>query len=124
MTAGVMTLLIAICGGLGAGTRFGVDETIRRHEHRFPVGTMLINISGSLLLGWIAGWTASGLPGMVSNLAGTGYLGGYTTFSTACLEVVRLARDRRVTAALAHAVGTLLLGTAAAWAGWAAGQAM
>lgn len=124
MTPAAMTVLIAVCGGLGAGSRFGVDETIRRHEHRFPAGTMIINISGSLLLGWLAGWTASGLPTVVSGLAGTGFLGGYTTFSTACLEVVRLGRDRRIAAALAHAVGTLLLGTAAAAAGWAVGQVM
>lgn len=120
----LLVVLVAVCGGLGAAARLLVDAGIRRRERNFPVGTMIINISGSLLFGALAGWAASGLPAAVGDAAGTGFLGGYTTFSTACVEVVRLAREGRVVAAFGHAAGTLVLGTAAAAGGWAIGHTL
>jgi CrcB protein len=118
----LLVVLVAVCGGLGAAARLLVDVGVRRRERTFPAGTMVINITGSLLLGVLAGWAASGLPAAVQDVAGTGFLGGYTTFSSACVEVVRLTREGRIVAAFVHAAGTLVLGTAAAAGGWAIGH--
>lgn len=117
-------LLVALAGGAGAGTRFWLDTTVARHNRLgVPVGTVLINVTGSLLLGLVTGWVVAhtgqgGWPAVV----GTGFLGGYTTFSTASVEGVRLLRSGRPAIALLHAGGMLLAGLTAAGVGiWLAG---
>lgn len=116
----MLTLLIAFAGGLGATTRFVVDHQITRVARvRLPLGTALINISGSLLLGFLTGWFAfhTGDPG-IKQVLGTGFLGGYTTFSTACVEAVRLVRSERRGPALVRVAGVLILGVSAAFLGY------
>jgi fluoride exporter len=112
----VIGLLIAIAGGLGAATRFVVDGEVRR---RFPLlPTAVVNVSGSLLLGVVAGLTLRhGLPASSAAVLGTGFLGGYTTFSTASTEAVRLLQARRYAVAAATAVVPLVLSVAACAAG-------
>lgn len=87
----------------------------------FPWPTVTINLTGSFLLGLVVGVSVQALPPAWSLVAGTGFLGGYTTFSTASVDAVRLARAGRWAAAAASAGGVLLAGTAAAglglWAG-------
>lgn len=119
----MIMLLVALAGGLGAGCRFVLDTMIRwRTSGRYPVGTMIINISGSFLLGLVTGFAVAGLlPDMARIVAGTGFLGGYTTFSTASLETVRLAQQRRYGAALVHATIMLVGSLLAAAAGMAIG---
>ncbi|WP_298454992.1 CrcB family protein [uncultured Cellulomonas sp.] len=121
MTTVAMTLAVALAGGLGAATRFVVDGALRR---RFSlVATLLINVTGSLLLGLLAGLAlAHGWASPWSTLAGTGFLGGYTTFSTAGTETVRLLQARRYTAAALTWVGMLVLGVGACAAGLALGR--
>lgn len=97
----------ALGGGLGAALRYAVDVAVSsRWQRTFPLGTFVINVSGSAILGLLVG-LASG-PTVLA-LVGTGVLGGYTTFSTASYDAVRLARDGRRTIALAYAVGTLVV---------------
>lgn len=114
---------LAIAGGVGAASRLLVDGVIRaRSSGQLPWGTIVINLSGSLLLGLIAGLTtAHVLPEAVQLIAGTGFLGGYTTFSTASFETVRLLQERRWVAGLLNGLGVLVGATAAAglglWAG-------
>jgi CrcB protein len=109
-----------LVGGLGAATRFVVDGWFRgRWAGRLPLATIAINVSGSLVIGLLAGAMATGtLPVTTYTIAATGFCGGYTTFSTAMIETVRLAQagDRR--RAVANAVGTLLLTVAAASLGY------
>ncbi len=108
-------LWIALAGGLGALTRFVVDTAVaRRNRAGFPLGTMVINITGSFLLGLVAGWLQTGVLGAVGAVIGTGFLGGYTTFSTASVEGARLLRAGRGWSTLLHAVGMLLAGLLAA----------
>lgn len=117
-------LLVALAGGLGAATRFLADTWVAtRFRSSVPVGTVVVNVSGSLVLGLLTGWALRhGGGGAVATVAGTGFLGGYTTFSTASVEAVRLARGGRSLAALAHAVGMVVLSLGAALAGlWVAG---
>lgn len=119
------TLLLAVClaGGLGAVLRLVVDGVIRqRVRAAFPVATLIINVTGSLLLGLLVGLTLGQvLPKPYEIVAGTGFLGGYTTFSTASFETVRLLEERRYAAALVNGLGMLGLSVAAAAAGLAVG---
>ena len=116
-------LLIALAGGFGALTRFGVDSAIaRRNRSGFPLGTVVINVTGAFALGLVAGWLLTGPLGTVGTIVGTGFLGGYTTFSTASVEGARLLRAGRGWSALTHAGGMLLAGLLAAALGlWLTG---
>ena len=118
MTAGLF-LLIALAGGVGAVGRLIVDGVVRsKVSGTLPWGTILINLSGSLLLGFIVGLTAAGvLPEWAHLVVGTGFLGGYTTFSTASFETVRLMQERRWVGGLLNALGTLVGATACAGLG-------
>ena len=119
-----LLLLIALCGGLGAGARFMLDGLIKsRVGDNFTWATWTINVSGALTLGLLTGlalWSgALGVGDTPSYLAvvGTGFLGGYTTFSTASYETLRLLQLRRPVAALVHALGMFVLCVAGALAG-------
>ncbi|GAA1493835.1 fluoride efflux transporter FluC [Curtobacterium herbarum] len=117
----VVFLGVAAAGGLGAALRFVLDGAVNRgREFRIPVGTLTINVTGSFLLGVVTG--AAGHLGVVPvAVLGTGLLGGYTTFSTASFETVRLARSGRTTAAAVNGLGMLVVSVAAAAAGVALG---
>ncbi|MEI6699851.1 fluoride efflux transporter CrcB [Mycolicibacterium sp.] len=106
-------------GGLGAVSRFMVDRAVsRRTKVIFPFGTLVVNISGAVLLGFLAGLV---LRHEVAMLAGTAFLGAYTTFSTWMLETQRLTEERRIWTAAANIVVSVILGLAAAAAGqWVA----
>ena len=110
--------VVAVCaaGGIGAAARLLLDGVLRtRLGTRLPWGTLIINISGSLLLGLLIGLARSGhLVETWQSILGTGLLGGYTTFSTASYETVRLLQQRRLTAALINGPGMLTLCIAAA----------
>lgn len=126
MSAAVTTLAICLAGGIGAALRLVLDGLIRdRVASTFPVGTTVINLSGSLLLGLLTGLASQHLvPHPWQLIAGIGLLGGYTTFSTASFETVRLTEDRRYTAAALNGIGTLIIGTGAAAVGLIAGLAL
>ncbi|WP_453984895.1 fluoride efflux transporter CrcB [Brevibacterium casei] len=116
---------IAVAGGLGAVARMVVDGLIKsRMGGAIPWGTILINISGSLLLGFAAGLAAGQmLPEEWFLIVGTGFLGGYTTFSTASFETVRLVQERAWAASAISALGTLVIATGAAGVGlWLGGM--
>ena len=112
---------VVLLGGAGAVLRFVIDRTIARRVARpFPFGTLTVNLSGAVLLGLLAGLTLSY---HVSLLAGTAFVGSYTTFSTWMLETQRLAEERQLWLAAANIVVSVILGVAAAMAGqWIAGQ--
>lgn len=111
-------LLVALGGGVGSIARFSLDTWVTRRTRRrvgdaggapFPWGIVLVNLSGSLLLGLLVGLLRAPelqAPGLLDAL-GVGVLGGYTTLSTASLDTVRLARSGRFAAAAAHALCTL-----------------
>jgi CrcB protein len=105
-------IAVALAGGAGAAARLVVDGFVRgRLGHSLPWGTLLINIVGSAALGWLAASSASA-PWFA--IAGTGFLGGFTTFSTASFESARLALERRWAASVGYGLGTLALCVGAA----------
>jgi fluoride exporter len=119
VTPGLFVLL-SVAGGVGAALRFVVDGVARGLlGARLPWGTAAINVSGSFLLGVLTGLVTRGMPEAVLAVLGTGLLGGYTTFSTASVETVRLLQQRRVGASLGYGVGVLVLSVAAALLGLA-----
>jgi CrcB protein len=77
----------------------------------FPLGTLAVNLSGSLVLGVLVG---AGLHGHAYLLCGTAAVGSYTTFSTWMLDSERLARERMLALAALNVIGSLALGIAAA----------
>ena len=117
----MIALLIAVAGGLGAASRLIVDGLVRdRVPTSFPWATVLINVSGSFLLGVLVGLGAGD---RWQAVMGTGFLGGYTTFSTASFETAGLLLDRRPLAAAANGLGVLVACVAAASGGYALGAA-
>lgn len=115
----MIALLTFLAGAMGAVTRFGLDFAIKqRWRSPFPWATVIINVSGSLLLGVLAGIVLfdGGSPAWQTVL-GTGFCGGFTTFSTASFETVRLARTGRTTAAAVNGLGMLVVSVAAAAGG-------
>lgn len=118
MTAGAVTTLlvwvgVVLIGGVGSVLRFVVDRAVaRRMARSFPFGTLVVNISGAALLGFLGGLVLSREAAL---LAGTAFVGAYTTFSTWMLETQRLGEERQLRAALANIVISVLLGEAAAF---------
>ncbi|WP_336723714.1 CrcB family protein [Cellulosimicrobium cellulans] len=117
--------LVALAGGLGAASRFLLDTLVARHNRwSTPLGTVAVNVTACFLLGLLTGWgvTHPGY-GDAAAVLGVGFLGGYSTFSTASVEGARLLLAGRGAVALAHALGMLVVCLAAAAAGIAAGSA-
>lgn len=129
--------VVAVGGACGAVARHLLTTALPYGEvgstwSRFPWATALVNVSGCLLLGVLVvlvpgGWTASTAPtgaplrgrgrGLLRPFLGVGVLGGWTTFSTYGVDVLRLLADGDVLPGLVYAAGSVLAGVAAAAAG-------
>lgn len=109
---------VGLAGSVGAVTRFVVDGLIRsRVESRVPVGTVVINLAGSLMFGVLTGLVAfHHATSTLTLVAGTGFCGGFTTFSTASFETVRLLQQGELGAAVTN-LSVTVVGTVAAAAG-------
>ena len=131
-------VLVALAGGAGAGSRYLVDQRVgawtgarrarrirrtqrsrrtRRTHLEIPWGTMVVNVSACLLIGLVAALTA----GETYRVLATGFLGGYSTFSTACVEGARLFMAGRARAGCAHTLLMVGISWLAACAGLALG---
>ena len=115
----MLTLLVALAAGVGSVARYVVDVSVQqRLRGAFPVGTLAVNLSGSLLAGLLAGLALHhGLSGHASAVLAVGFAGGYTTFSTLVWESLALSEVGARGEAAANIVGSLALGLAAAAAG-------
>lgn len=115
MTTVLVWLGVMVIGGVGSVARFLVDRSVARRVGRgFPFGTLTVNITGAALLGFLASLS---LPKDVALLAGTAFVGAYTTFSTWMLETQRLSEERQLLAAFANIAVSVVLGLAAAVVG-------
>lgn len=113
-------LLVMAAAAVGAPLRYIVDQAVQyRREGAFPLGTFLINITGSLLLGLLTGLARHhGLSATALTVLGTGLLGAYTTFSTFSYETVRLLEDGALFEATLNVAASLAIGLAAAGVGF------
>jgi len=118
-------LAIGVGGGIGAIARYGVNHLIQGRLADFPVGILVVNVAGCLVIGLVAGLVATArveLSDVGRHLIVTGLLGGFTTFSSFGLDTFTLARGGHLPLALANVAASVLLGLAAVWAGFAAGS--
>lgn len=119
----MILLAIAVGGGTGALLRHWVNHMIQsRYGADFPLGIFLVNAIGCLTIGIVAGLIASarvhiGEAGRAFIVVGI--LGGFTTFSSFGLDTFTLARGGQLGAAAFNAVGQLVAGLLAVWAGYA-----
>lgn len=112
--------LLAVGGGVGANARYWLGKLIAHFqgEVEFPFATFAINVSGSLLLGVVASnYLRHPDPAMRTwyLLLGTGFCGGFTTFSTFSLETLELIQDGRVWLAVVYVLGSVLAGLLGVW---------
>jgi CrcB protein len=113
---------IAVLGGLGAIARFVLDGAVSARLGRaFPFGTLAVNLTGAFALGVLDG---AAVGGDALRLAGVGFLGAYTTFSTWVLEAHRLGEDGRTRLGFGNLLVSLALGVGCAWLGHELGTAL
>lgn len=108
---------VAIGGGLGAIVRYLVSLWLNPRFAQIPLGTLVVNLIGSFLLGFVV--TRLDNPSMFL-LCGTGFCGGLTTFSTLCVETYRICEEDSRPAALnltLHTAGGLLAAALGYWLG-------
>jgi CrcB protein len=116
-----MTLALVMLGAaVGAPSRWLLDQGVQsRWERVFPLGTLTINVLGCALLGFLLGLASRGsaTPELIA-LAGTGFCGGFTTYSTFGFETLRLAEEGARLEAFLNVAISLTLGLLASLAGW------
>ncbi|MBI1341109.1 fluoride efflux transporter CrcB [bacterium] len=111
-------LLVAAGGAIGAMLRYGASLLLAGRQ--WPVATFLVNVTGALLLGALAGWTArAGEAGDSWRLLlGVGVLGGFTTFSTFSFEVIEMFERRAYAVAFSYVGASVVMGVCAAGLGY------
>ena len=123
-----MTILLVGAGGFfGAITRYLVDGWVTQVlGPQFPWGTMVINVSGSFVLGLLFALAIdrTALPAAIRGPILIGFIGAYTTFSTLTLESWRLVEAGSWPQAIANLVGSIVLGMVAVVAGLAIGRSI
>ena len=112
---------VALGGAVGTTARYWLSGVVARSVgETFPWGTLVINASGSLLLGVLTGLALyHAFPKTPKVILGTGFCGAYTTFSTFTFETVGLAEEGATIPALLNAAGMLVVGAACAALGLA-----
>lgn len=103
---------VALGGFIGAPVRYVIDRAVsRRLESDLPWGTFLINVTGSLILGFLTGLELHSQAGpLIMAMWATGFCGALTTFSTFTFESIRLVETGRYWDATLYVVGSLLVG--------------
>ena len=121
---GATTLVVFAGGALGTATRAALEAANPAPPGGWPVTTFLINVSGAFVLGLLLELLSRRGPDVGARRLlrlglGTGVMGGYTTYSSFAVETVRLFGEggAAVFVGLGYALGSVLLGLAAAWAG-------
>lgn len=113
-------LMVALAGALGSTCRYVIDHALTaRSTAVLPWGTLLVNLTGSFGAGVVAGLSAAQLlPSRATLVVAGGFLGAYTTFSTAMYETLRLWEEGARPTAVLYLIAPMLLATAAAGLGW------
>jgi CrcB protein len=119
----MLIVLVGLAGALGALSRYLLGRFIaERVSAQFPLGTMIINVSGAFVIGLLFALTGHRIISTAAQLVlATGFLGGFTTFSTMSWEGVQLVRGGNTGSGFLYLGGSLLLGLIAAAAGMVLG---
>jgi CrcB protein len=109
-------LAIAVGGAVGTLARAGIDEALPHEPGRWPWPTFVVNLVGSLVLGWVLGRPTA--PNRYWRpLLGTGFCGGLTTFSAFAVETFELVRGGHLALAVGYPLASLAAGLMLAVAG-------
>ena len=111
-----LALAVGVAGAVGAVARYLLDGAVQdRTAGSFPFGTLTVNVVGSLILGFLAGYVLSHAGGRTAKtVIGTGFCGGLTTWSTASWETVRLTEEGAISTAISFTLVNLVASFAAA----------
>lgn len=115
-------ILVCLCGGVGAAMRYICDSYIKAFWHKaFPMSTFVINVVAGFLAGLVAGLFAKSMvPDGTRLLLATGFLGGFSTFSTMMNETVGLLRKGRFACFAGYLVASVIAPVAAVACGYLA----
>ena len=119
----MLVVMVGLAGALGALSRYLLGRFVAEHiSAQFPLGTLIINVSGAFVIGLLFALAGHKIISSAQQLVfATGYLGGFTTFSTMSWEGVQLVRGGNTGAGFLYLGGSLLLGLIAATAGMVLG---
>ena len=121
----MQVLWVGLGGFVGSAGRFLLSSFVQRlfPAAAFPYGTLVVNVLGCLLIGLLSGVaeTRGVLGPQLRLFLLIGVLGGFTTFSTFAYETLALARDAELLRASANILAQVVMGLAAAWAGYKLG---
>ncbi len=110
-------LTVALGGAIGASARHGLGMlTLRIFGPGFPVGTLLANLIGALLMGLLVGWLVREMPSGANTIrlfAGVGVLGGFTTFSAFSLDAMRMLETKAYGLFIGYVGASVILSIAA-----------
>ena len=120
-------LSVAVGSAIGGCLRYAVAGWIGlRFPSIVPLGTMLVNVSGSLLIGWFAAVLGADTKAMgtstIRSFWMAGFCGGYTTFSAFSLQSLQLVQAGRWGSLLLNVLGSVLLCLVGVWLGWKIGK--
>lgn len=120
-------LVVAVGSAVGGVSRFWLSGVVaNRYGNWFPFNTLLINITGSFVIGFVAAVSAADSRFIVNpkvrNFLMVGVCGGYTTFSSFSLQTLSLAQDGQWLYAGANIVGSVVLCLIGVWLGFALGR--
>lgn len=120
------SLWVAGGAAVGANARFWLGAwVLNRYGSAFPWGTLVINVTGSLLIGLYLGLEQiHGFPLSWRLIFAVGFCGGYTTFSTFSWETLKLIQDGQWTPALGYTLASCLMTVAGCWVGLVAAKAI
>lgn len=117
-----MIWLIGLGGSLGAATRYLLGGYINNKNSKwrqFPLGTWIINITGSFILGVLAHlYLNHSINESLWLFAGVGFCGAYTTFSTFGYETITLLQNNKMKIAFVYILLSVLVGIVSAWVGF------
>ncbi len=127
MSRAIVFAYVAIGGAVGSGARYALTLLVQsRSAGTFPIATLLINISGSVLLGFLMryGLEGTSVSPEVRLLLTTGFCGGYTTFSTFSYETARLLEDGEWSRGATYVAASVVVSLIGTFVGFALARAL
>ena len=122
----IKILLLATGGAIGTVSRYAISGMTHKYiAGTFPVGTLMVNVLGSLIIGLIWGiWETASISSHMRTFIFIGILGGFTTFSTYSLETLNLFREGEVKMAIVNILANNILGILMVFAGFFAARSL
>ncbi len=122
----IKILLLAAGGAIGTVGRYAVSGLTHKYiDGAFPYGTLMVNILGSLIIGFLWGtWETANISSQLRTFIFIGILGGFTTFSTFSLETLNLFRDGEIKTAMFNILANNILGLIMVFGGFFAARGL